>query len=497
MSWQVTAHVYGGKQSSPATQEEYRAAVNTLNDIGRALRARGKLWQQSVSDLEQSRLSVPSCPKLQSGLPYSTSGEHVTLPYDQLVTTCNDRAASCESVGNQISDLSDLLVRAHGLYSEAELRSRKIFNEVAQAATQFKPGWATLFLGSVAVGGLIGSWMQEGKVNPAAASRATAPFQEGYMSGIGSLLSGLPLGLGALRTDEVNKAAGNISGVSGPVKNATQGNKLTVRQVESKTEVVGSSTSVAQSLENLRRLGEERLGTIELNSGLNYATIAIQRYERDDGTNAWLVTIPGTDGQSDSPFDWEQNVELMSGDAEQRKKADSARMVVEAMKQAGISSDEPVALIGHSQGGIVAAEIAADQSEQYNIQHVVTAGSPVANHPIPSKTWVTSIEIEDELVAALDGTQNPSTENWLTVRGTVSSGPDETEESSTPTYEAAPVQGSSENYELSHWLKYHQAAYQNASDLGSPSVQSHEEHFKQTIAGTLKETKYYEGRMSR
>ena len=494
MSWQVTSHVYGGKQSSPATQEEYRAAVNTLNDIGSALRARGNLWKQSSVDLEQSRSSVPSCPKLQSGLPYSTSGEHVTLPYDRLVATCNDRAASCESVGTQIRDLSDLLVRAHGLYSEAELRSRKIFNEVAQAGTQFKPGWATLFLGSVALGGLIGSWMKEGKMNPAAASRATAPFQEGYMSGIGSLLSGLPLGLGALRTDEVNKAAGKISGVSGPMKNATQGNKLTVRQVEAKAEVVGSSTSVAQSLENLRRLGEERLGTIELNSGLSYATIAIQRYERADGTNAWLVTIPGTDGESDSPFDWEQNVELMSGAAEQRKKADSARMVVEAMKQAGISPDEPVALIGHSQGGIVAAEIAADQSEQYNIQHVVTAGSPVANHPIPSKTWVTSIEIEDELVAALDGTQNPSTENWLTVRGTVTSGPDE--ESGTPTYEAAPVQGASENYELSHWLKYHQAAYQNASDLGSPSVQSHEEHFQQTIAGTLKETQYYEGRMS-
>ncbi len=494
MSWQVSAHIYGGKQSSPATQEEYRAAVNTLNDIGNDLLARANLWRQTGINLAQSRWSAPLCPKLQLGAPDAMNGEHVTLPYNQLIAMCNDRAASCESVGNQIRNLSDLLVRAHSLYSEAELRARRIFNEIAQAGTQFSPSWATLFMGSLAVGGLIGSWMTEGKINPAAASRATAPFQEGYMSGIGSLLSGLPLGLGALRTDEVNTAAGKISGVSGPIKNVTQGNKLIVRQVEAEAQVVGSSTSVAQSLENLRRLGEERLGTIELNSGLSYATIAIQRYERDDGTNAWLVTIPGTDGQSNSPFDWEQNVELMSSNADQRKKADSARMVAEAMKQAGICSDEPVALIGHSQGGIVAAEIAADRSEQYNIQHVVTAGSPVANHPIPSKTWVTSIEIEDELVAALDGAQNPSSENWLTVRGTVSSRSDK--ESNTTTYKAATVRQSSQNYELSHWLKYHQAAYQNASDLGSPSVQSHEEHFKQTIAGTLKETRYYEGRMS-
>ena len=494
MSWQVAAHVYGGKQSSPATQEEYRTAANTLNDIGNALLARGSLWRQTGINLAQSRSSVPLCPKLRLGIPDVITGEHVTLPYNQLIATCNDRAASCESVGNQLRDLSDLVVRAHSLYSEAELRSRAIFNEIAQAGTQANPLWATLFMGSLAVGGLIGSWMQEGKMNPAAASRATAPFQEGYMSGIGSLISGLPLGLGALHTDEVNTAAGEISSMSGAVKNNAQGNKLTVRQVEAKAEVVGSSTSVAQSLENLRRLGEERLGTIELNSGLSYATIAIQRYERNDGTNAWLVTIPGTDGKRDSPFGWEQNVELMSSNAEQRKNADSARMVVEAMQQAGIRTNEPVALIGHSQGGIVAAEIAADRSEQYNIQHVVTAGSPVANHPIPSKTWVTSIEIEDELVAALDGTQNPSTEHWLTVRGSVTSRCDK--QSDAPTYKTAAVQQSAQNYQLSHWLKYHQAAYQNASDLGSPAVQSHENHFKQTITGTLKETRYYEGRMS-
>lgn len=60
-------------------------------------------------------------------------------------------------------------------------------------------------------------------------------------------------------------------------------------------------------------------------------------------------------------------------------------MVQEAMKQAGIKSNEPVALIGHSQGGIVAATIASDLKDDYDIEHVVTAGSPVANHPIPEK----------------------------------------------------------------------------------------------------------------
>ena len=150
-----------------------------------------------------------------------------------------------------------------------------------------------------------------------------------------------------------------------------------------------------------------------------------------------------------------------------------------------------MALIGHSQGGIVAATLASDWAEEYTIEHVVTAGSPVANHPIPQRTWVTSVEIDDELVAALDGAANPVTDNWLTVQGHVSPAPAATpstvhsDGSCTPgatpitgltPYDAAPVAGSTNGRELSHWIKYHQAAYQNATDLGSPAVQRHEAH---------------------
>lgn len=52
-------------------------------------------------------------------------------------------------------------------------------------------------------------------------------------------------------------------------------------------------------------------------------------------------------------------------------------------------------------------------------------------------------------------------------------------------YDAAPVAGSTNGRELSHWIKYHQAAYQNATDLGSPAVQRHEAHFREVINGEL------------
>ena len=129
---------------------------------------------------------------------------------------------------------------------------------------------------------------------------------------------------------------------------------------------------------------------------------------------------------------------------------------------------------------------------------MVTCGSPVANHPIPERTWVTSVQIDDELVAALDGAANPATENWLTVTGTVHKAPGSLTTSvseegycvpgigpgAEDPFTAASVRDTGEDKEITHWLKYHQAAYQNATDLGSPAVQRHEAHF-QEVSGFL------------
>ena len=512
MNWQVSSRIYGGQGYAPATIEEYTRIARALDNEAGALGAIATAWASAAVELGAHRASAPMCTTLASGNTSTITMSHTTLDYQTLAARCSDHATQCQRLSNDLAGTAGLLVRAHSLYEEAELNARRAVTELVQAGTQARPGYALLGTGAVATGGLLAGWVIEGKPNPAWMSATTAWMQEGVMSGVGAKVSGVKIGEGVARTDEVNKAAGKIANVSGPVKDVMQGDHLRVREVTSRASVVRASSSVGESLENLRRLAEERLGKVDLDSGLAYATIAIQRYERADGSNAWLVTIPGTDGQADSPFDWEQNVELMSADAERRMRADSARMVVEAMEQAGIGRDEPVALIGHSQGGIVAAAIAADKADDYNIQHVVTAGSPVANHPIGERTWVTSIEIDDELVAALDGADNPATDNWLTVRGHVSPAPEptaaltDTDGSCTPgetpingatPFDAAPVTGATSQRELSHWLKYHQAAYQNATDLGSPAMQRHERHFRQTIAGELKETRYFEGRMTR
>ncbi|NMM93650.1 esterase/lipase family protein [Bifidobacterium oedipodis] len=509
--WQVESSIHGGVGFAPATLEEYTAIAKALDDEAAGFMALAASWGSVGLQLQAHRTSAPMCPVLSSEVPSTTSPGHTTLPFASLSARCDAHAVTCRKLAEELSATAGLLIRAHSLYSEAELATRRIIGELLQAGTQAKPGYALTGTAAVAAGGLLAGWAIDGRPNPAWMSTFTAPLQEGVLSGVGAMVGGIPIGEGVIHTNEVNTAAGRIAGVSAPMKNLAQGDHLIVREVRANSEVVRASRSVGDSMENLRRLAEERLGKIQLNSGLEYGTIAIQRYERVDGSNAWLVTIPGTDGQPDSPFGWMQNVELTSADQAQRKQADSARMVAEAMRQAGIGADEPVALIGHSQGGIVAATLASDWADEYSIEHVVTAGSPVANHPIPSKTWVTSVEIEDELVVELDGAANPATDNWLTIRGHVSPAPAATEGSidengsctpgatpiagSTP-YDAAPVAGATDGREISHWLKYHQAAYQNASDLGSPAVQRHEEHFQSIIAGQLKQTQYFEGRMT-
>ena len=412
--WQVESSVYGGVGYAPATLEEYAAIAKALDDEAAGFAAIATAWESAALQLQSHRHSAPMCVTLQSGDPSAVVPGHVTAPYAALGNRCYDHATACQRLSDDLRGAADLLIRAHSLYSQAEMTARRMFTELLQAGTQAKPGYAAAGVAAVAAGGFLAGWTIDGKPNPAWMSTFTYPFQEGVLSGAGGIIGGVPIGKSIAHTDEVNKAAGKIANFSGPAKDVVQGNHLDVREVQANADVVRASGSVAESMENLRRLAEERLGKIELNSGLEYGTIAIQRYERSDGTNSWLVTIPGTDGQPDSPFGWAQNVELMSADQERRRKADSARMVAEAMRQAGIGKDEPVALIGHSQGGIVAATLASDWAEEYTIEHVVTAGSPVANHPIPQRTWVTSVEIDDELVAALDGAANPVTDNWLT-----------------------------------------------------------------------------------
>jgi hypothetical protein len=91
--------------------------------------------------------------------------------------------------------------------------------------------------------------------------------------------------------------------------------------------------------------------------------------------------------------------------------------VFDAMEAHGIPTGPeapPVMTVGFSLGGITAAAMAADP-RGYNIQQVVTAGSPISEMDIPADVEVTALMADEDLVPVASGGQNPAA--WTTVGG--------------------------------------------------------------------------------
>ncbi|MCH4849590.1 alpha/beta hydrolase [Bifidobacterium pseudolongum] len=490
MTRQVRSSIYGGAVTV-ADQAEYQRLHSALNAQSAAMASSASRWTQSACTLAAQRERLVWCPAAMQ-----TAEPSVPMHTDQRARIDAARDASdvmarrCRVLADECTQLADLVARAHSLYAEAEMRNTRIVNRAVRAFAVHHPVATGIAVGTLAVAGGVYGWATEGSFNWAYASKATAWAHEGVVSGIGAACSG-PGGRLASLTDLPGQSINDTAAVASPflshVGGMVQGTSLRMRQVDSADMAVGGASGIQDALHDLRRLGQANGAG---DDGLAYGTIAISQYRRQDGSQAWLVTIPGTDGQKDSPFGWIQNAELMSASAAQRRDADSARLVVQAMHQAGVQPEDSVALIGHSQGGIVAAALASDYADTYRIEHVVTAGSPIANHPISSNTWVTSVEMDDELVAALDGASNPANDHWVTIRGTVTDG------DSDGLCTGRAIDDSDGPYRLTHDLKYHEAALGHALDLGSPAVQQHNDHFRGTIAGDYVGTTYWQGRMA-
>ena len=147
--------------------------------------------------------------------------------------------------------------------------------------------------------------------------------------------------------------------------------------------------------------------------------IRIERIDNRIGDRTlshWIGTIPGTAGRpavgGTSPFDGAGALGVAA-----RQRTAGIDAVEGAMRAVHIPRDQPVLLAGHSQGGMIAAAVAADPSmaRRFTISHVLTAGSPIGEARIPDTVRVLSIEHTDDLVPKLDSAKNPDRANWTTV----------------------------------------------------------------------------------
>jgi hypothetical protein len=146
-------------------------------------------------------------------------------------------------------------------------------------------------------------------------------------------------------------------------------------------------------------------------------SVVVQRVERPGGSRAWVVAIPGT--QEWDPVPASDPLDLTAGVTSLAAGPTAASaLVVRALDLAGARRGEPVLLAGHSLGGMLAAQLAADPAvrARFSVACVVTAGAPVARYPVPEAIPVLSLEHADDVVPALDGEANPDRAGWVTVR---------------------------------------------------------------------------------
>ncbi len=144
-------------------------------------------------------------------------------------------------------------------------------------------------------------------------------------------------------------------------------------------------------------------------------SLEVRRLDHPGGAISWAVLIPGTETLAiggSNPMDNATNLQAYVGAPNAMAVA-----VVSALRAAGVRRGEPVLLAGHSQGGLVAMQLAAEPAvrRRYSVTTVLTAGTPSGHLPTPAGVSVLHLEHVGDVVPLLDAAVNPDEADRTTV----------------------------------------------------------------------------------
>ncbi|APF41112.1 hypothetical protein [Neomicrococcus aestuarii] len=141
--------------------------------------------------------------------------------------------------------------------------------------------------------------------------------------------------------------------------------------------------------------------------------ITIAEMAAPDGSKTYVVTFPGT-----NTWISEENPFAMTGVAEglNHGSPQVAKATLESLHAIGAEEGSRVILNGYSQGGVHAANLAgnAEFRAQYNVEQVVTVGSPVGKIEIPEDVKAIHIEHAEDPIPSADGVRNPVSPSRVT-----------------------------------------------------------------------------------
>ncbi len=145
---------------------------------------------------------------------------------------------------------------------------------------------------------------------------------------------------------------------------------------------------------------EDRATRVQHETGPDVAQVRIDRYEVAGEPDRFEVYVSGTKdfalGKDTQPWDMTSNMNGIAG-----WDFGSNESVRQAMEQAGVTGETPVLFTGHSQGGLVAAQLAA--SGDFDTRGLYTIGAPSAQVAVPNDIPWLALEHTNDIVPALSG----------------------------------------------------------------------------------------------
>ncbi len=398
--------VTGGSHGMAATYDRVRGLAASYDTAGNRMRDQARLGARTMADgdlLESAILSPVTFAEAEAAVVVATTG-----PEGILVDSLGwETDAVLVRVTVSAFEETDRLV--HDTFEVVDYTLGRTVGFAFPAVLVGGVVTAPLWLPSLLVtgGSLVDDLQEWANQHPDVVQHlfnGGGGLVDGFADG---LLPGLPFG--PLLTPTTEDAGALIAGLYPPDGSPLVGPRDDLAGVSGPGAVPGSLADVMQHLDEVN-------GWSPAEHPENNGTIEIQTWTDAAGVPHHIVYIPGTDDLATLPWTADGDVRDMPTNFVVMGGGDTAygQGIAQAMHDAGIGADDPVMLVGHSQGGMEAVWLAG--TDEFNVTHVVTAGSPVAvmGEP-PAGTQVMSLEHQGDVVPLVDGEDNPDTPSHVTV----------------------------------------------------------------------------------